>query len=422
MLLNQTLRWVEQRLSGQDLSVAIELWDGQSLVLGTSPKVKVRLRSPRALLSLVQPTLGKFAKCYVEQEIDLTGSTRDIIGLGESLCGAAGLDKKGAGLLSRWRHRKPDDRKAIGHHYDVSNDFYALWLDRQRVYSCAYFKHAGDTLEQAQEQKLDLICTKLGLKAGERFLDIGCGWGGLILWAAERYRVRAAGITLSQNQYEYVQAQIQARGLRDFCQVRLMDYRDIPETEQYDKIASIGMFEHVGKKNLPLYFSKIYRLLKPGGLVLNHGITSAGIDTVGLGGGISEFIEQYVFPRGELVHVSRAIESMSRQELECWDVECLRPHYVKTLHHWVDRLEANQQHARQLVGEDKYRVWRIYMGGSAHAFDRGWLSVFQILGGKPLKNGAMPPLRGARGNGAGGVYSFVDTQQERDTANNKEYT
>ncbi|MBI3576288.1 MAG: class I SAM-dependent methyltransferase [Gammaproteobacteria bacterium] len=421
-MLNQTLKWVEQRLGGQDLPVAIELWDGQSLALSASPKVKVKLRSPRALLSLVQPTLGKLARYYVEQEIDLTGHTRDIIGLGESLCGAAGLDKKGGDWLRWWPRGKPADRRAIGHHYDVSNDFYALWLDRLRVYSCAYFRRDEDTLEQAQEYKLDLICKKLDLKAGERFLDIGCGWGGLILWAAEHYRVRATGVTLSRNQYEYVQAQIQTRGLGDFCEARLMDYRDIPETEPYDKIASVGMFEHVGRKNLPLYFGKIYRLLKPGGLVLNHGITSAGIDTVGLGSDISEFIEQYVFPGGELVHVSRAIESMSRQELECWDVECLRPHYVKTLHHWVDRLEANQQQARQLVGEDKYRVWRIYMGGSAHAFDRGWLSVYQILGGKPLENGAMPPLRGARGNGSGGAYSIADTDPGRETADNKEHT
>lgn len=384
MLLSQTLKLVEQRLSGQNLPVSIELWNGKSLILGSSPKIKVKLRSPRALLSLVKPTLGKLAKCYVEQEIDLTGYIRDIISVGELLCGATSLDKNGGNRLSRWRHSKPADRKAISHHYDISNDFYALWLDRRRVYSCAYFEHAGDTLEQAQEQKLELICKKLDLKAGERFLDIGCGWGGLILWAAEHYRVRAAGITLSQNQYEYVQAQIQACGLQDFCQVRLMDYRDVPETEQYDKIASVGMFEHVGKKNLSQYFGKIYRLLKPGGLVLNHGITSAGIDTVGLGSGISEFIDQYVFPGGELVHVSRAIESMSQQKLEFWHAECLRPHYAKTLWHWVDRLEANHQQARQLVGEDRYRVWQIYMGGSAHAFNRGWLSIFQILGGKPL--------------------------------------
>jgi cyclopropane-fatty-acyl-phospholipid synthase len=169
-----------------------------------------------------------------------------------------------------------------------------------------------------------------------------------------------------------------------------MDYRDLPEAEPFDKIASVGMFEHVGRKNFPAYFGKIYRLLKPGGLVLNHGITSVRLDGGDLGSDLGDFIDRYVFPGGELVHVSAVTEAMSKQNLECWDVECLRPHYAKTLWHWVDRLEAGQDEAKRMVGEDRFRIWRIYMAGSAYAFERGWLSLFQVLAAKPLENGAVP--------------------------------
>jgi cyclopropane-fatty-acyl-phospholipid synthase len=212
----------------------------------------------------------------------------------------------------------------------------------------------------------------------------------LILWAAEHHGVHATGITLSQNQHDYVTQQIKTRGLEGRVQVHLMDYRDVPESQPFDKIASVGMFEHVGRANLGKYFAKISRLLKPGGLVMNHGITSAGLQTEGLGSGISEFIEDYVFPGGELVHVSEVMSAMAQQGLESWDAECLRPHYARTLWHWVDRLEANEAAAKQLVGEEKYRIWQIYMAGSAHAFERGWMSLFQVLGGKARADGSMP--------------------------------
>lgn len=391
MLQAQILKAVEGRLRRHQLPVAVELWDGQALRLSEQPHVTLRVNSPSALLHLASPSLGKLAKSYVERGIDLAGRMRDIISFGEHLCDSDVVnDKKLPRLRAWWRHSKPADRKNISHHYDVSNAFYALWLDRQRVYSCAYFKQPDDTLERAQEQKLEHICRKLNLQPEERLLDIGCGWGGLIMWAAEHFGVRATGITLSQNQYDYVQEQILARGLADRVQVHLMDYRDVPENVPFDKIASVGMLEHVGRANLPKYFAKIFRLLKPGGLVMNHGITASGLDSHGLGSGISEFIDQYVFPGGELVHVSELIESLSASGLECWDTECLRPHYARTLWHWVDRLEANAQSAKNLVGEEKYRVWHIYMAGSAHAFERGWMSLFQILAGKPLEDGTLP--------------------------------
>ncbi|MEO1767213.1 class I SAM-dependent methyltransferase [Thiobacter aerophilum] len=391
MLQSQMIKLVESRLRRHNLPVALELWNGQAFKLVDEPAVKVRINRPNALLHLANPSLGKLAKSYVERDIDLTGTTRDIIRLGESLCdGVVCGDKKGSRFLSWWRHSKPADRKNISYHYDVSNDFYGLWLDARRVYSCAYFRTPDDTLDVAQEQKLEHICRKLHLKPGERFLDIGCGWGGLILWAAERHGVRAAGITLSQNQYEYVRQQIRARGLDGQVEVHLMDYRDVPETEPFDKIASVGMFEHVGRANLGKYFAKIQRLLKPGGLVMNHGITAASRASGGLGSGISEFIDEYVFPGGELVHVSEVIDSLSAQGLECWDAECLRPHYARTLWHWVERLEAHAAEAKRLVGEEKFRIWQIYMAGSAHAFERGWMSLFQILAGKPLADGRLP--------------------------------
>lgn len=386
----RVLKRVEQRLRRQGWPVNFEFWNGKALKLSDSPSVTVSVRSPKALASLARPTLGKLARNYVEQHIDFAGGIREIIQLGESLCDASCRIAEKNGFSLNWlRHTRPADRRAISYHYDVSNDFYGLWLDQRRVYSCAYFRHPDDSLDLAQEQKLEHICRKLDLKENERFLDIGCGWGGLMLWAAEHHGVQAEGITLSRNQYEYVQSQIEARGLAGRCRVRLMDYRDLPESEPFDKIASIGMFEHVGRKNFPAYFGKIYRLLKPGGLVLNHGITLAEVDSSELGSGIGEFIEQYVFPGGELSHVSRVTEAMSRQKLECWDVECLRPHYAKTLWHWVDRLEASHDEARRMVGEDRFRIWQIYMAGSAHAFERGWLAIFQILAAKPLESGAV---------------------------------
>lgn len=391
MLHRLILPRVARRLASHALPVHFEFWNGTRLALCGTPRITVKVHSPKALASLARPTLGRLAENYIAQHIDLDGNTREIIRLGESLCGSAGGIVQNGNRSFNWRrHTRAADRRAISHHYDVSNDFYALWLDPRRVYSCAYFRQPNDTLEQAQEQKLEHICRKLRLQPGDRFLDIGCGWGGLMLWAAEHYDVRAEGITLSSNQYEYVTQQIRSRGLASRCNVRLLDYRDLPENEPFDKIASIGMFEHVGKQNFPAYFGKIHRLLKPGGLVLNHGITSASLDGSDLGSGIGEFIDRYVFPGGELAHLSQVTEGMSRQSLEVMDAECLRPHYAKTLWHWVERLEAARETATGLVGEDRYRIWQIYMGGSAHAFERGWISIFQILAARPCEDGTVP--------------------------------
>ena len=286
------------------------------------------------------------------------------------------------------RHSRSSDQAAISFHYDVSNSFYQLWLDKQMVYSCGYFHSLQDTLEQAQENKLDHICRKLRLKPGERFLDVGCGWGAMVCWAARHYGVKAHGITLSENQFEYAQARIQAEGLGHLVTVELRDYRDLEGENVYDKISSVGMFEHVGLANLPVYNATIKRVLRPGGLFLNHGIThdeegwQRTIDT--------EFINRYVFPDGELDTVSNIQRRMEQTGFEIHDVEALRPHYALTLRQWVSRLEQRREEALQYVGESAYRVWRLYMAACALEFEYGGTGIYQILASKP--GGAEPAV------------------------------
>lgn len=381
---------IEQRLRDLNVPLSITLWDGQRVAPAVEPQVSVTLRSPKVLPLFVHPTMGKLARHYVEEQLDVDGEARQILTIAEALAGSPGASAGSGSRLRKWiGHTRLFDSKAIRYHYDVSDDFFGLWLDRRRVYSCGYFRRPDDTLETAQEQKLDHICRKLMLKPGERLLDIGCGWGALVLWAAERYRVRATGVTLSRNQFEYANAKIREAGLEDLCEVRLLDYRDVPEDEPYDKISSVGMFEHVGRRNLGTYFAKIARLLRPGGVVMNHGITLNSVDAHELGSDIGSFIDEYVFPGGELTHVSSVIAEMSAQGLESWDVESLRPHYARTLWNWVERLESNREAALSAVGERVYRIWRIYMAGSAHAFERGWMSIYQILAGKPRADGRL---------------------------------
>jgi len=382
---------IGNKLKGLKLPVRVVFWDGDAVDGGVDVKVQLTVKSLRAALLLLRPTLGKIAKAYVEGSLDLVGDVQDILRCGEELiAGDSSTYQRRLSLLKWWKHTRPADRRSIQHHYDVGNDFYSLWLDQNRVYSCGYFAKDGDSLDVAQERKLDHICRKLNLNAGEKFLDIGCGWGGLIIWAAKNYGVHATGITLSDEQLAFARSRIEQLGLQEKIDVRLMDYRDLSSDVQYDKIASVGMFEHVGRLNLPQYFSKIYSLLKPGGVVLNHGITTNSLDDHALGSDIGRFVDEYVFPGGELVHLSTVIGEMASQGIEVWDAESLRPHYAKTLWEWVKRLEGASERAQELVGEKRYRIWKIYMAGSAHAFDRGWISIFQILGVKPFDTGVTP--------------------------------
>lgn len=384
-------RLIADRYGGRDLPITLVLPDGARVPLSAQPAVEVVARTWKGLQALARPALGSLARAYVHGDIDFSGSARKVLGIAESMVGAVdhGREKLGQRVKAFIHHHR-SNRANISHHYDVSNSFYRMFLDTRMVYSCAYFQDESQSLDDAQAAKLDHICRKLRLTSGESFLDIGCGWGGLIFHAAEHYGVHAHGITLSQNQYEHVSREIVARRLTGHVKVELRDYLDLPEDPVYDKVSSVGMFEHVGVARFPRYFGKIHSVLKPGGMVLNHGITHNQLAGGSLGSGIGDFVEDYVFPGGQLTHVSKVIEGMAREGLECIDAEALREHYAKTLWHWVDRLEANADEARREVGEERFRTWRIYMAGSAHAFDRGWLSLWQLLGGKPYADGRLP--------------------------------
>ena len=382
-------------------------WPGGSL--GALPaQVRVRLPDHRSLGWLAQGRIGQIADAYVRGDVDIEGAMPDVMAAAGELArdplrnGAPALWPSWlARLGARSRHDRHRDAQQVQFHYDVCDEFYALWLDAQRVYSCAYFREADMSLAQAQQAKLEHICRKLALAPGQRFLDIGAGWGALLLWAAEHHGVHATGITLSKHQHAHVNRLIDERGLRGRVDMQLLDYRDLPPSESFDRIASVGMFEHVGRANLSDYFARLRRLLKPGGLLLNHGITAGAVGIGQLGGGIGDFIERHIFPGGELVHVSEAARHLAEGDLELLDAENLRPHYARTLWEWSQALEDQLPRARELVGESTLRAYRLYLAGSAMSFERGWLSIYQLLASRPdgqLDGGA---LRGAQS-----VYPF----------------
>jgi cyclopropane-fatty-acyl-phospholipid synthase len=287
-------------------------------------------------------------------------------------------------------HSRKRDRAAIQYHYDVGNDFYALWLDGRMVYSCAYFQTGTESIDAAQEAKLDLICRKLRVQPGERLLDVGCGWGGLVNHAAERYGANVLGVTLSEKQAALANERIRAAGLAGRARVELRDYRDLA-SDSFDKIVSVGMFEHVGRARLPQYFSQAYRLLKPRGVFLNHGIAAQSVRSwpVHLPGMRQRpsFSSRYVFPDGELVPIQDALGYAATAGFEVRDVESWREHYAFTLRHWVNRLEDRRDEARRLVDERTYRVWRLYMSAAAHGFDTARINVYQSLLVKPDRQG-----------------------------------
>jgi cyclopropane-fatty-acyl-phospholipid synthase len=387
-------------------SAALRLWNDATHHIGLAPPAfTLVIRDPAILRKLVlQPSALVLADAYFRGLLDVEGNLYSALRLkGYFQTLVLPLRERGALLLDALRlpgkpsaamspasssarpkedrfshdHSRQSDAAAISFHYDVSNPFYKLWLDEQMVYSCAYFETPGDTLEEAQRNKLDHICRKLRLKPAERFLDIGCGWGALVCWAARQYGVRAHGITLSQQQHDYAQQRIVTEGLGHLVTVDLRDYRDLQGEAVYDKVSSVGMFEHVGLINLPAYTTTVHRLLRPGGLFLNHGITHdeegwrQNVDT--------EFINRYVFPDGELDTVSNIQRGMEHAGFEIHDVEGLRPHYALTLRHWVQRLEAAHDEALQHVSETAYRVWRLYMAACALEFEAGGTGIYQIL-------------------------------------------
>lgn len=387
---------LETRLATLPVRVTVEALGGQRL----GPEkgdVHVKLRSPAALLALEQGQIGSLGAAVVEGWVDLEGSMRDIMAAASALLqadpvrgNASWWSQTMARARSMALHTLERDAQQVQFHYDLSDDFYALWLDPLRVYSCAYFRSPATSLAQAQEAKLDHICRKLNLQPGERFLDIGCGWGGLIFWAAKHYGVHAKGITLSRNQYNHIHAKIQAQGLQSQVHVELCDYRQLNDLP-YDKLASVGMFEHVGQANLPAYFQTVFQLLRPGGMALIHGITAGGTRNRQLGAGMGEFIGRYIFPGGELMHVSAVLCDMAEAGLEMVDTENLRPHYARTLWEWSDALEAQLPQAQSILSaqtdgeraERALRAYRLYLAGSAMGFERGWMGLHQMLAIRP---------------------------------------
>jgi len=390
---------------------AIRLWSGDVWGNSENSHFSLVLKHPdslrRMLVGANQVTLGE---AYIYDDFDIEGDVEAAFEFGSYLTQhELELTEKlrVAGLLLRLPHHqngheklgraphlhgrlhsKQRDREAVTYHYDLSNDFYQIWLDQRMMYSCAYFERGDEDLDTAQAKKLEYLCRKLRLRAGDRLLDVGCGWGGLVMWAAEHFGASALGVTLSQAQADLANEHIRAAGLADRCQVQVRDYRDLPDAGGFDKIVSVGMFEHVGEAHLPEYFEHVWKLLRPGGVFLNHGIaTSAIFHRKG-----PSFIDKYVFPDGGLVPIATTIRLAEACGFEVRDVESLREHYARTLRLWVRRLESRYEDAKRITNETVYRIWRIYMAGCAWAFAKGRVSVYQVLFSKPDGGDTYLPL------------------------------
>ncbi len=388
--------------------VGVRLWDG-SLWPDEHPRdTTIVLNHPGALKAMFSSMNEvRLAEAYLYDDFDVEGEIEPIYSLGERLVKATtsmqkkfklGLSlrrlpevdehvhgERGPADLEGELHSLERDRQAIAYHYDVSNDFYALWLDRNLVYSCAYFEDPKEDLDSAQLRKLDYICRKLRLKPGQHLLDIGCGWGGLVKYAAENYGVGVKGITLSKPQAVVANERLVAAGLDDKARVVVQDYREIEVSDGYDALVSIGMMEHVGAAKLETYFQKALQMLRPGGVFLNHGITSHATSKSRSG---PTFSQRYVFPDGELTPINVSLKAAERVGFEVRDVESLREHYALTLRHWVRRLEKNHLGALEYVSEPTYRVWRLFMSASAYGFSTGKLNIYQSLLVKQDRDGS----------------------------------
>ncbi len=403
-----TLRALDDLLADAPRSdVGVRLWNGEPWHDHKPHTATIVLKHPGALRAMLMPgdelNLGE---AYIYDDFDIEGNVEAVFDLADTLTEKqpGWIDKARAAydLLrlpdtknNRQARRAPArlrgqphsierDRDAVRYHYDLSNDFFALWLDREMVYSCAYFHAPAEALDIAQARKLDYICRKLRLSRGQRLLDLGCGWGALLIHAAEHYGVDATGITVSEPQADLANERIAAALMSSQCHALVCDYRQMDGVETYDALVSVGMFEHVGATMLPTYFDRAYHLLKPGSVFLNHGIASR---EAGRGSHGPSFVDTYVFPDGELVPINETLRAAESAGFEVRDVESLREHYALTLRQWVRRLQVHHDDALKCVDEPTYRVWRLYMSGSAHGFATGKLNVYQTLLVKPDKNG-----------------------------------
>ena len=374
-------------LQNLHLPLRLRLWDGHEFNLGPSPSVTIVVKDPQLVTQFTHPSLDLLGSAFVEGRLELEGPISEVVRVCDEMSQAL-LEDEGENLPVRAEHDKAADAAAIAYHYDLSNTFYQLWLDQEMVYSCAYFETGGETLEQAQQAKFRHLCRKLRLQPGEYLLDVGCGWGGLARYAAREFGVKVFGITLSEQQLVLARERVKAQGLDGQVELQLLDYRDLPQDGRFDKVVSVGMFEHVGHANLPVYCQRLFGAVREGGLVMNHGITAKHTDGRPVGRGAGDFIERYVFPNGELPHLSMISAQISEVGLEVVDVESLRLHYARTLDFWSERLEENLQAAAKLVPEQALRIWRLYLAGCAYAFAKGWINLHQILAVKPHADGS----------------------------------
>ena len=380
------LAQLSDSLSKLQLPLRLAINNGPSFDLSPNPSVTLKIIDPQLLAELAHPSLDILGEAYIDRRLDIQGPIMTVMEIADKLSlGTVNADTPAT--AKHTAHDKVLDAEAIAYHYDLSNEFYQHWLDPEMAYSCGYFRSPDDSLAQAQLNKFDHLCRKLRLQPGERLLDIGCGWGGLARHAARHYGVSVYGITLSKAQLELAREKNAESGLDGMIDLRLQDYRDLPGHEEFDKIVSVGMFEHVGHANLAEYFYILHEQVKPGGLIMNHGITAKHTDGRPVGRGAGKFIGRYVFPHGELPHVSRVIADMSEQGLEVVDVESLRRHYALTLEHWSRNLEASLEDASKLISDKALRIWRVYLAGCAYGFRKNWMNIHQILAVKPYSDG-----------------------------------
>ncbi len=384
----------------QSCDFSVRFWDGMDLSPTPRPRFTLVINHPSVLRNLFDsPNEVTLGESFIAGDLDVEGDLEAALRFAELLLSykpkvsqQAALKMLAAALpmispmvrrrddgLKGHVHSRARDRAAVTRHYDVSNDFYRLWLDRHMIYSSAYFESPDEDLDTAQVRKLEYICRKLMLRPGDRLLDLGCGWGGLIIYAAAHYGIHACGITLSARQSELAQERIRSAGLAERCTVRVCDYRDVDGAEEYDRIVSIGMVEHVGQSMLATYFKQARRLLRPGGIFLNSGVAASA----SYPRHDPSFIHHYVFPDGELVPLHKTIQNAEMCGFEVRDVESLRVHYALTLDNWVQRLEQHAQEARRATDDVTYRIWKLYMVASARAFRTGHINLYQVLLSKP---------------------------------------